>query len=174
MTTTIRVVAAANATDTDEGYERRISSREVEQSAGTFGDPSRFMQVLPGVVSDNDERNDFIVRGGNPAETLFVIDNIEMPSINQLALSDTTGGFVSMIDSAAVQHMTLHTDAYDSKFDQRLSAVMEMSTRPVGPVGYHIRSEFGVGGTGASLRAAYGHRRIALRLAKAQRAESVH
>ncbi|MGD0798855.1 MAG: TonB-dependent receptor [Acidobacteriaceae bacterium] len=152
VTTTVHVTAAAaNATDSNEGYERRITAREVEQSAGTFGDPMRFMQMLPGVVSDNDQRNDFIVRGGNPSETLFVIDNIEMPSINQLALSDTTGGFVSMIDNAAVTHMTLHTDAYDSKFDQRLSAVMEMSTRPEGPVGYHMRSEFGVGGTGASM-----------------------
>jgi hypothetical protein len=56
-----------------------------------------------------------------------------------------------MIDSAAVQHTTLHTDAYDSKFDQRLSAVVEMSTRPEGPVGYHLRSEFGIGGAGASI-----------------------
>ncbi len=151
VTTTVQVTAAADATDTNEGYERRISTQEVEQSAGTFGDPGRFMQTLPGVVSDNDERNDFIVRGGNPAETLFVVDNIEMPSINQLALSDTTGGFVSMIDNAAIQHTTLHTDAYDSKFDQRLSAVVEMSTRPQGPVGYHARSEFGIGGTGGSI-----------------------
>ena len=151
VTTTVHVTAASDATDTDEGYERRISTQEVEQSAGTFGDLGRFMQTLPGVVSDNDERNDFIVRGGNPSETLFVIDNIEMPSINQLALSDTTGGFVSMIDNAAVQHTTLHSDAYDSKFDQRLSAVIEMSTRPEGPVGYHARSEFGIGGTGGSI-----------------------
>jgi len=157
VTTNVRVTAAADATDTDEGYERRISTQEVEQSAGTFGDPGRFMQTLPGVVSDNDERNDFIVRGGNPAETLFVVDNIEMPSINQLALSDTTGGFVSMIDNAAVQHTTLHTDAYDSKFDQRLSAVVEMSTRPEGPVGYHARSEFGIGGTGGSVERPLGN-----------------
>jgi hypothetical protein len=157
VTTTVQVTTAADATDTDEGYERRISTQEVERSAGTFGDPGRFMQTLPGVVSDNDERNDFIVRGGNPAETLFVVDNIEMPSINQLALSDTTGGFVSMIDNAAIQHTTLHTDAYDSKFDQRLSAVVEMSTRPEGPVGYHARSEFGIGGTGGSMERPLGN-----------------
>ena len=148
--TTVQVTAAVDAIDTSEGYERRISAPEVERSAGTFGDPGRFMQTLPGVVSDNDERNDFIVRGGNPTETLFVVDNIELPSINQLALSDTTGGFVSMIDNAAVKQTTLHTDAYDSKFDQRLSAVVEMSTRPEGPVGYHANSEFGIGGTGGS------------------------
>src|SRR5665213_3463522 len=152
VTTSVQVTAAADATDTDEGYERRISTQEVERSAGTFGDPGRFMQTLPGVVSDNDERNDFIVRGGNPAETLFVVDNIVMPSIDQLALSDTTGGFVSMLDNAAVQHMTLHTDAYDSRFDQRLSAVVEISTRPEGPVAYHFGTEFGIGGTGFTMQ----------------------
>jgi hypothetical protein len=151
VSTTVDVTGKVLATDSNEGYERRITAREVEASAGTFGDPSRFMQTLPGVVMDNDQRNDFIVRGGNPAETLFVIDNIQIPSINQLAMSDTTGGFVSMIDEAAVQHMTLHTDAYDSKFDQRLSAVLEISTRPEGQVGYHMRSEFGIGGAGGSM-----------------------
>jgi hypothetical protein len=151
VTTNVRVQSTPAATELSEGYERKISAEEVEQSAGTFGDPARFMQLLPGVVSDNDQRNDFIVRGGNPAETSFVIDNIEMPSINQLALSDTTGGFVSMIDNAAVQHLTLHTDAYDSKFDQRLSAVVEISTRPEGPVGHHVGTEFGIGGTGFTL-----------------------
>jgi hypothetical protein len=151
VTTTVHVIAPADVTDTDEGYERRIGPQEVEQSAGTFGDPMRFMQMLPGVISDNDERNDFLVRGGNPTETLFMIDNIEVPSINQLALSDSTGGFVSMVDNAAVRHMTLHTDAYDSKFDERLSAVLEISTRPEGPIAYRMRSEFGIGGAGVSM-----------------------
>lgn len=151
VVTNVEVRGQLTAADATEGYERHISSAEIEQSAGTFGDPGRFMQLLPGVVSDNDQRNDFIVRGGNPAETTFLVDNIEMPSINQLALSDTTGGFVSMIDNMAVKSTVLHSDAYDSKFDQRLSAVVEISTRPVGPVGRHFSTQFGIGGTGFSV-----------------------
>lgn len=84
--TTVRVDAGRIVDDDTEGFERRITPAEIESSAGTFGDPSRFMQLLPGVVSDNDERNDFLVRGGNPDENLFVIDNIEVPSINQLVI----------------------------------------------------------------------------------------
>jgi len=146
----VNVEAPHTQQDSNEGFERRITMDEIKTSAGTFGDPSRFIQMLPGVVSDNDQRNDFLVRGGNPSENLFVIDNIEIPSINQLALSDTTGGFVSMIDNAAVRHMTLHTDAYDSKFDQRLSSVLEISTRPDGPVERHSTAELGLAGVGGS------------------------
>lgn len=156
LRTTVQVDAKPTVQDSTEGFERRILPTEIERSAGTFGDPSRFIQMLPGVVSDNDQRNDYIVRGGNPDENLFVIDNIQIPSINQLALSDTTGGFVSMLDNAAIQHMTLHTDAYDSKFDQRLSSVLEISTRPEGKVKPHSVVEVGLAGTGGSFTRPWG------------------
>ena len=156
LRTTIKVEGKPTNTDTTEGFERKVSEKEIEESAGTFGDPSRFMQMLPGVVSDNDQYNDFIVRGGNPDETLFLVDNIEVPSINQLALSDTTGGFVSMIDNAAVQKMTLHTDAYDSKYDQRLSSVVEFSTIPEGKTVAHSESELGIAGVGGSRTVPWG------------------
>lgn len=152
--TEIKVVATQ--TESSEGFERKISPKEIETAAGAFGDPSRFMQMLPGVVSDNDKFNDFIVRGGNSQETLFVVDNIEMPSINQLALSNTTGGFVSMIDNRAIQQMTLHTDTYDSKFDQRLSAVVEISTIKDKRTAPHAEVELGMAGAGGSLDRPWG------------------
>jgi TonB-dependent Receptor Plug Domain len=155
--TTVKVISKPSDPERTEGYDKKISEKDIERSAGTFGDPSRFLQLLPGVVSDNDQFNDFIVRGGNPDETLFVIDNIEVPSVNQLALSDTTGGFVSMIDNAAIQNMTLHTDTYDSKYDQRLSAVVEFSTRPEGNVLAHSESEIGIAGAGMSSTRPWGN-----------------
>ncbi len=148
--TTVQVEGRPAEIDLTEGFERTVSEKEIETSAGTFGDPSRFMQMLPGVVSDNDQYNDFIVRGGNPDESLFIVDNIEIPSINQLALSDTTGGFVSMIDNNAIQKMTMHTDAYDSKYDQRLSSIVDFSSIPEGPPQWHWVSEVGIAGVGGS------------------------
>jgi hypothetical protein len=79
-----------------------------------------------------------------------VVDNIEVPSINQLALSDTTGGLVSMLDAAAIQSMTLHTDAYASRFEERLSSVFEITTLPAGAVEPRTETELGVGGMGAN------------------------
>ncbi len=150
LTDTIDVVSDDGPGDAATAIDRAIAPRQMELSAGTFGDPSRYLQTLAGVVSDNDQRNDFLVRGGNPSENLFIIDGIDIPSINQLALSDTTGGFVSMLDAAAVQRITFHTDAYDSSFDQRLSSVVEISTRPCGPVKRVTVSELGIAGLGGS------------------------
>jgi hypothetical protein len=131
---------------------QRVTADAIETAAGAFEDPSRYFQLLPGVVSDSDQRNDFLVRGGNPAENLFVIDNIDIHSINHLAMADTTGGFVSMIDNAAIQSMTLHTAAHDAKFDDRLSSVVEISTIPDNAPGARspIRhmTEAGIAGVG--------------------------
>lgn len=152
LSTTAAVqVTAVDEGDVSEGFNESITARQVETTAGTFGDVSRFLQTVAGVVSDNDQRNDVLVRGGNPTENLFVIDNIEVPSINQLALSDTTGGFISMLDANAIQQITLHTDAYDSHFEQRLSSVVEISTRPREQTGHHSETEMGIAGLGGSL-----------------------
>ena len=152
----VDVIASPRQRDSTEGFERRITPGQVETSAGTFGDPSRYLQTLAGVTSDNDQRNDFLVRGGNPSENSFVIDNIEIPSINQLALSDTTGGFVSMLDENAIQQITLHTDSYDSRYDQRLSSIVDISTRPTGAVTRHVVEEVGMAGAGGSIASPWG------------------
>lgn len=155
--TDVYVDARSTGNVVAEGFTRPITPVEVETSAGTFGDLSRFIQTLPGVISDNDQRNDFLVRGGNPSENLFVVDNIEVPSINQLALSDTTGGFVSMLDANAIQQIDLHTDAYDDHFDERLSSVAEISTRTEGPIHPHIIAEAGIAGVGGSIERPFGN-----------------
>jgi hypothetical protein len=150
VNTEVQVESTAEGVGHD-GIAWTVSPEEIEGSAGTYGDPSRFLATMAGVVSDNDSRNDFLVRGGNPDETLFVVDNIEVPSINHLALSDTTGGFVSMLDATAIQQLTLHEDAYDEKFDQRLSAVIEVSTRPTGQAARHSQTDAGLDGVGGSM-----------------------
>lgn len=145
------MVHGVSETLMNEGFQAIFSARDIETSAGTFGDPSRFFSTLPGVMTDNDQRNDFLVRGGNPAENSFVIDNIEIPSINQLALSDTTGGMFSMVDANAIQQITLHDDAYSSRFDQRLSSVVEIATRTNGRIEPHTITEAGIAGVGGSI-----------------------
>lgn len=137
---------------------RHMTAATIESAAGTFGDPSRFIQTLPGVISDNDGRNDFLVRGGNPSENLFVIDGIVVPSINHLALSDTTGGFVSMLDNDAIESMTLHAGVHDAHFADRLSSVVEISTVPEGSVHPHRTLEAGLAGVGGVTSRALGDR----------------
>lgn len=40
----------------------------IRSAAGAYSDVPRYLQMLPGVAFDNDARNSFLVRGGNPSE----------------------------------------------------------------------------------------------------------
>ena len=98
-------------------------------SAGTWGDFTRYLQVLPGVVWNTDMSNDVMVRGGNPTENLYVVDGIEVPNINHIAFEGTTGGFTSMIDTSTIGSVDVKAGVYDPRYSSRMSSLIEIHTR---------------------------------------------
>lgn len=146
---TVRVQAAPDATSTRPGTSFHVTSQEIEKAAGTFGDLSRYLQLLPGVAFNSDESDDVLVRGGNPIENLYLVDGIPVPNINHIATQGTTGGLVSMIDTSAISSMDFLTGGYDARYDGRLSSVIKLHTVDEGkPQTLH---EVEVGFVGAGL-----------------------
>lgn len=97
-------------------------------SAGTWGDFTRYLQLLPGVVWNSDITNDVMVRGGSPEENLYVVDGIEVPNINHIAVEGTTGGFTSMLDTSTIGSVDFKVGEYDSRYSSRLSSLVEIHT----------------------------------------------
>jgi hypothetical protein len=158
-TTTLEVRADVDGPETALVPVPKISGKEVLSSAGTFGDVSRYLQVLPGVVWSSDLSNGVLVRGGNPEENLFVIDGVEFPGISHFSLAGTTGGFASMLDATAMGDMTLRSGPYDASYSSRLSSLIEIHTRPLAPsnpkASIHIVSS-GISGVGGLYERALG------------------
>jgi hypothetical protein len=113
--------------DTTKSYHATAS--EIEASAGTYGDFSRYLQLFPGVVFNSDVSDDVLVRGGNPIENLYLLDGIEIPNINHIATGATTGGLVSMIDTAAIDNIDFETGGYNASYEERLSSVININSR---------------------------------------------
>ena len=44
---------------------------------------------LPSVVTDTDQNNEIIVRGGGPGENLFIMDHLEIPNPNHFGFVGT-------------------------------------------------------------------------------------
>lgn len=123
MLTSVEVTAIQRGLDVGSPAPFRGGGHDVLNTAGTFGDISRYLQILPGVVASSDLSNQMLVRGGHPMENLFLVDGIEVPNINHLANANTTGGFGPMIDAAAIQGLELYTGGYDARYPERLSSV---------------------------------------------------
>ncbi|MCX6165520.1 MAG: carboxypeptidase regulatory-like domain-containing protein [Ignavibacteriae bacterium] len=68
---------------------KNLSFEEIRRSPGGFEDIGRVIQTLPGVSFVNDGRNDLIVRGGSPAENLFLVDGAPVPNINHFGSQGT-------------------------------------------------------------------------------------
>jgi hypothetical protein len=126
-----RVQVDARYDDLRSGLSLPYMARrdEVLSSAGTWGDFSRYLQVMPGVTWNNDLSNEIMVRGGSPEENLFVVDGIEISNINHLALEGTTGGFTSMLDTSAIGSVNMKPGPFDANFSSRLSSLVDIRTR---------------------------------------------
>jgi len=122
--------------------------QDVISMAGAFGDISRFLQVLPGVIAPNDLSNEVMVRGGHPMENLFLVDGIEVPNINHIATLGTTGGFGPMIDAGVVQGLTVFTGGYDARYPERLSSVIAVQTLDPPSLTKHAEADLGIEGFG--------------------------
>lgn len=65
---------------------RRLELAEMRDLPGAFGDPFRAVEALPGIVPVVSGLPYFYVRGSPPAGTLYVYDNIPMPTLYHLAV----------------------------------------------------------------------------------------
>ena len=156
--TTLQVVADAPGMLDALTPATNVTQVEILSSAGTYGDFSRYLQVMPGVVWVSDLSNDVLVRGGHPTENLFVVDGIEVPNINHFSLSGSTGGFTSMIDSTAVGSMNMRDDVYDAAYSSRLSSLIEIHTRDLGEARQAGNLTAGIAGAGGLYQRALANR----------------
>ena len=148
LTTTVEVRASDARLETISPKPLVAGGEDVINSAGTYGDVSRYLQLLPGVVSTSDFSNQMLVRGGHPMENLFLVDGIEVPNLNHLADANSTGGFGPMIDAAAIQGLSLYNGGFDARYPERLSSVTELRTLESPHSRSHVEVDFGIQGLG--------------------------
>jgi len=156
--TTLQVIADAPGALDAQGPSISVTQSQILSSAGTYGDFSRYLQILPGVVWVSDLSNDVLVRGGHPTENLYVVDGVEVPSINHFSLSGSNGGFTSMIDSTAIESMDMKAGVYDASYSGRLSSLIDIHTRELGEARQAGNLSAGIVGAGGLYQRALAHK----------------
>ncbi len=105
------------------------SNEEIRRLPGGLEDVVRAISILPGVAQVQAGRNDLIVRGGSPAENLFIIDNIEVPNINHFGTQGASGGPLSYINLDYVRETSFSTGGFGSRYGDKLSSVLTINLR---------------------------------------------
>ncbi|MCL2074094.1 MAG: TonB-dependent receptor [Marinilabiliaceae bacterium] len=109
---------------------RMMSSEEANRYAGTFaGDPARMVAGFAGVIANNDERNDIVVRGNTPAGLLWRLDGFEIPNPNHFGAMGAAGGAIGMINNNMLANSDFFTGAFPAEYGNATSGVFDLRLR---------------------------------------------
>ncbi len=86
-------------------------------------DITSVLSTLPGVVKRNDFSSALYIMGGKPAQNLILLDNAVMYSPYHL------GGIFSTFNSYSVKSVNLLSGNFPAEFGNRISAVMQLTTK---------------------------------------------
>ncbi|GAB4376942.1 MAG: TonB-dependent receptor [Calditrichia bacterium] len=104
-----------------------LNREEIRRQPGGFEDVVRTVAALPGVSINNaGGRNDLLVRGGGPAENLYVVNNIEVANINHFGTQGTASGSLSFINLDLVEDVTFSTGGFGAEYGDKMSAVLAL------------------------------------------------
>lgn len=107
-----------------------LSAVEIATYPGSNNDVVQVAQTLPGVSpSIGGFRNDLIIRGGAPNETVYYLDGMEIPNINHFSTQGSAGGPVGLINVSFIENVTLSTSAFNARYDNPLSGVLQFQQR---------------------------------------------
>jgi len=100
-----------------------LRGREVRQVPGTFGDPFRVIQTLPGVSQMMSLLPFPIVRGSSPGNTGFLIDGVRVPLLFHLLAGP------SVIHPEFIEEIEFHPGAFSADFGGYTGGIVNGRTK---------------------------------------------
>ncbi|MDL2313334.1 carboxypeptidase-like regulatory domain-containing protein, partial [Bacteroidales bacterium OttesenSCG-928-B11] len=92
-------------------------------SLGSKPDVMRQLQSLPGISMQSESSSSLLVRGGDPGQNLYLIDNIPLIYVNHL------GGFFSVFNPDIINHIDVYKGGFPARFGGRISSIIDISQK---------------------------------------------
>jgi hypothetical protein len=127
---TIEVRPGANPADAAAPAVRTLDAGDLENLRGILADdPFRAAQALPGVVSGDDFRSEFFVRASDSRHLGISMDGISIPWPLHAVRGRTDTGSIAVINSDALDRLTLESGSYAQRAGTRTGAWIDFSLR---------------------------------------------
>ncbi len=125
-----------------------FSTEEIRKAPGSAGDVSRIVFVLPSVSKLTDEHNSLIVRGGNPSENTFFVDNIEIPNINHFPDQGVSSGGINLLNVDLIDDVSFYSGGFSAMYGNKLSSVMDINFREGNRENFDMQVDLSIAGIG--------------------------
>lgn len=106
---------------------RTLTVEEVRRVPGTFGDPIRVIQNLPGAARAPLGTGLLVIRGANPEDSGVYIDGIRIPLIYHL------GGYSSVVNADLVEAVDYLPGGYGVEYGRSMGGVVDVRTKETFP-----------------------------------------
>jgi outer membrane receptor protein involved in Fe transport len=110
-----------------EPVRTTVSSEDVRQMPGAFGDPFRFIEALPGVTPIVSGIPFFFVRGAPPGNVGYFLDGVRVPLLYHLALGP------SVIHPGLVDKVEFYPGGYPARYGRFAGGIVAGETKAPRP-----------------------------------------
>lgn len=107
----------------DEVTRRTISIEEIRRVPGTFGDPVRVVQTLPGAARTPFGTGLLVIRGADPEDSGVYIDGIRVPIIYHLT------GTTSVLSPDLIQGVDYLPGGYGVQYGRTMGGTVDVKTK---------------------------------------------
>lgn len=130
-----------------EVTKRTLQRQQLTSVPGTFGDPLRVIQSLPGMQRAPFGLGILLVRGSNPDDTGIFVDGHEVPSLYHFL------GGPSIFNAEMIESIDLYPGGFPARFGRHHGGVVAIETRPTKTDGIHGSAKVDLIDSGGYLRA---------------------
>ena len=134
--------------ETQPTSQMEFAGEQIRRTPGSAGDVTRVIAGLPSVAKVDDQYNGLAVRGGNPLENGFYIDDIEIANINHFPRQGTSGGGLGMVNVDLLEDVRFSAGGFSSAYGDRLSSIMELKLREGNREEFNGQIDFSMSGFG--------------------------
>jgi len=122
----------------------RLSAKELMQIPAIGGKPDviKALQLLPGVQTQSEGMSLMMVRGGEPGQNQYLLDNVPLIYVNHL------GGLISVFNPDMINSVDFYKGNFPARHGGKLSSIVDITQRE-GDVSKH-QGTFSLGITDAS------------------------
>jgi len=117
--------------DKKEVVRRTLQKEELTTVPGTFGDPVRVLQSLPGMARAPFTSGALLVRGAQPLDTSVLIDQVPIPILYHF------GGGPSVVNPSFIDRIDFFPGAFGAKYGRATAGVVDIGTKPPEPKRLH-------------------------------------
>jgi len=133
--------------DVLEVTRRTLSRQQLTSVPGTFGDPIRVIQTLPGLQRAPFGVGLLLVRGSNPDDTGIYVDGHEVPSLFHFL------GGPSIFNAEMLDSLDLYPGGFPARFGRHHGGAVALELRPSKSDGVHGSAKVDFIDAGGYLRA---------------------